>query len=187
MFSSLKPNAKHKKRTEREAELRKELWPEVNDDELWHRKRHQGFTTLPRTLPMVMVLMDEMSGKGNPVSRTYLTLWARVFDEAVVRLRDEKMAALESGFSGSRRTTAWRKRMRTLESLGFIKSKPGGSGEFTNVLILNPHLVIKRHWENHDAPDAPRMSEENYRALYERADEVGADDLFEKPSDQEET
>lgn len=185
MFTALKTkNAAHNKRTAREAELRKELWPEVTDGEIWHRKRQQGFTTVPRTLPMVMVLMDEMAGKGKPVSRTYLTLWGRVRDEAIVRLQDERLAALESGFGGPRRTTAWRDRMRILQELGFIKTKPGGSGEFTHVLILNPHLVIKRHWESRSKGTAPRMSEENYLALKERADDVGASDVFEDDNQQ---
>lgn len=166
------------KRAARQEKLRQEYWPEVTDQDLWHRQRNQGFTTIPRTLPMVMALMDEMAGKGKPVSRTYLTLWARVYDESIIKLTDEKMAALESGFSGPRRTTGWRSRMRLLEELGFIKTRSGGSGEFAYVLLLNPHKVIREHWENRKQPGAPRMSEEKFRALEERADAVGADDFL---------
>lgn len=166
------------KRNQREIELRKELWPDVTEEMLWDRRRLLGFTTLPRTLPMLLSIMDDMAGKGKPVSRTYLTLWGRVFDEAIVRIRDEKMAALESGYNGGRRATVWRDRMRILCELGFIRAAEGGSGEFATVLILNPHHVIKQHWEARDKKGAPRMPEEKYRALRERAEEVGAEDFL---------
>lgn len=91
----------------REKKLRSELWPDVRDSELWHRNRCKGFTTIPRTLPLLLSIMDDMAGKGDPVSRTYLTLWGRVHDASVLKIRDENTAAMESGFSGARRATAW--------------------------------------------------------------------------------
>lgn len=175
-----------RKREDRERMKRKELWPEITEGDLWHRKRCDGYTTIPRTLPLMLSIMDEMAGKGRPVSRTYLTLWGRVHDEALVRLTDENMAALESGFSGNRRTTGWRMRMRILKELGFIDAKESGSGEFTNVLVMNPHRVIKKHWTSATERDGFRLSqgkyrisEDKYRALYDRADEVGAIDFLE--------
>ena len=167
------------KRQARREKKRAFLWPKVTEAEIWSRKRHDGFTSVPRTLPLILGLMDDMAGKGSPVSRTYLTLWCRLFDDGMVEL-DEKMAALESGFTGNRRTSSWKNRMRILEELGFIKSAPGARGEFSTVLVLNPHRVIQRHWKTQDRKGSgPRMPEEKYRALNDRAEEVHAMDFIE--------
>ena len=164
----------------RERRLRNELWPEITASDLWDRDRFKGYTTIPRTLPLLMSIMDDMADKGKPVSRTYLTLWGRVHDESVLKIRDENTAAMESGFSGGRRTTAWRARMRILRDLGFILTKEAGSGEFSTVLLLNPHKVIKRHWAQENSKGARRIPEEKYRALMDRADEVGANDFLDE-------
>ena len=168
------------RRQKRETRLRNELWPDLIENDLWNRGRCKGFTTIPRTLPLLMSIMDDMAGKGKPVSRTYLTLWGRVHDEAVLKIRDESTAAMESGFSGGRRTTAWRSRMRILRDLGFILAEEAGSGEFSTVLLLNPHKVVKSHWARRTKKGAHRIPEEKYRALMDRADEVGANDFLDE-------
>ena len=38
--------------------------------------------------------------------------------------------------------------MKKLKELGFILTKPGTSGEFQYVIILNPFPVIKNIYEN---------------------------------------
>jgi hypothetical protein len=111
-----------------------------------------------------------LSGKGFPLSSTYLTLWCWVFDEAFVEIRNPKEFAYESGFSGPRGEATWRNRMRRLEELGFILSKPGIAGDFQYVLILNPIHVIEGHFKEKEKNQA-------YSALISRLIQVGADDL----------
>ncbi|MDO1762416.1 hypothetical protein Q2336_25140, partial [Escherichia coli] len=58
-------------------------------------------------------------------------------------------------------------RMRKLRDLGFITTKPGTSGEFQYVILLNPLTVIKELYEG-------KEKDERYNALVGRMQEVGA-------------
>lgn len=64
--------------------IRELHWPTA-DAYLWDRKAHKGFTTIPKTMPMILKIMDEMT-KGAPVSSTYLTLWCNTWDNSFVVL-----------------------------------------------------------------------------------------------------
>lgn len=163
----LKKNSKRKTPGQRRLDVRKALWPKVEDEELWLRKKNDGFTTIPRTFPLISRIMDKLSGKGFPLSSTYLTLWCHVFDEAYVEVRNPKEFAFESGFGGARAESTWVTRMRRLEELGFISSKAGSSGEFHYVLIFNPLLVIKSVYADNDKVD------NNYTALVAKSVQVG--------------
>jgi hypothetical protein len=155
---------------ERRRQLRMQLWPDVAETSLWLRKQRQGFTTIPRAMPLIGKIMDQFSGKGYPLQQTYLTLWCWVFDEGLVEIRNPREFSYEAGFSGPRGESTWRSRMRRLEDLGFIKSKPGLAGEFQFVLLLNPFIVIDKLYlgENKDVA---------YHVLLSRMAQVGADDL----------
>ncbi|MET3135206.1 hypothetical protein AAKU55_005514 [Oxalobacteraceae bacterium GrIS 1.11] len=159
-----------KKASDRRKQLRQRLWPEVLDEHLWIRTQKTGFTTIPRTMTLIMRIMDTMSGKGVPVAMSYLTLWCWTFDEGLVEIRNPKEFAYESGFSGPRAESLWKVRMRRLEELGFIRSRPGLSGDFHFVLLLNPILVIEGQYKEkpHDLA---------FGALLGRLVHVGADDL----------
>src|SRR5271166_3941141 len=50
--------------------LRNHLWPHVTPDRLWSRKSAKGFATVPRTLPLIMQIMDRLN-VGKPVSSVY--------------------------------------------------------------------------------------------------------------------
>jgi len=163
-----------KKMSEKTMELRDQLWPKINPDLLWNRKERDGFTTMPRPMPHILRIIDSLGGKGEPVSRVYLSLWFRVFDPMLVTIQNEKEMAFEAGFSGQRAVTMWHSRMRSLVKTGFIEAKPGPSGEFNHVLIFNPYLVIKKLEKAKKIAD-PLL----YNALFARAQEVGADDLKE--------
>jgi hypothetical protein len=115
-------------------------------------------------------IIDNLSGKGFPLTSTYLTLWCWVFDEAFVEIRNPKEFSYESGFSGLRGEATWRSRMRRLEELGFIMTKPGVMGEFQYVLIINPIQVIEAQFKD-------RKKDYAYNALIGRLIQVGADDL----------
>ena len=155
---------------ERRKQLREQLWPDIKESSLWLRKQRQGFTTIPRTMNLIGRIMDQFSGKGDPLAQTYLTLWCWVFDEGLVDIRNPREFAYESGFSGPRGEATWRSRMRRLQELGFINTKPGLAGEFQFVLILNPFLAIEKLYAGSPKDIA-------YNALLSRMAQVGANDL----------
>lgn len=158
--------------TERQLRLREQLWPNLDANRLWLRKVRKGFTTVPRTMPLILSIMDSMS-KGKPLSSTYLELWCRAHDECMVTLSKQEELAFHSGFSGQRMIATWRERIRALQKLGFIETKPGPSGEFSYALILNPYQVIKAQ----KAKRGSGVTEAVYNALQQRAIEIGATDL----------
>ena len=159
-----------KSASERRKQLRTQLWPDVTEDQLWLRKVRQGFTTIPRAMPLIGRIMDQHSGKGFPVQQTYLTLWCWVYDEGIVEIRNPKELAFESGFGGTRGEATWRGRMKRLEEMGFIMSKPGLVGDFHFVLLLNPFHAIEKLY-------AGKPKDIYYNALLSRMAQVGADDL----------
>jgi len=157
------------KMQEKRLNIRNQIWgeSEVEKKKLWSRLTHDGFTTIPRTMPYIMRIMDKESGKGTPVSSTYLSLWSNVFDENFLEIKEKRRYAFESGFSGERAVTTWTTRMRKLEALGFIESKDGIEGEFSYVLLINPLEVIKGLYEQ-------KPKDEMYNALITRMSDVGA-------------
>lgn len=159
-------NAKH---AEKRKKLIESLWGEdyLEKYSLWNRKDHDGWTTLPRTMPQIHKIMDKFSGKGTPLSGTNLALWCNVHDEGFLEIKDKERYAFESGFSGSRAVTTWLGRMKKLEELGFIVSKPGVNGDFNFVLLINPLNVVKTLYENTSQDDL-------YNALLARMSDVGA-------------
>lgn len=150
--------------------VKKAYWPEITEEELWSRKSRDGFTTIPRSIPYIMRIMDDLSS-GQPLSTTYLALWCRVFDHGVVTIQNNSELAFESGFTGQRSESTWAARMRKLEGIGFIKIGATSINPFHYILILNPYLVtMKLQKEN-------KISKEAYLGLQLRAEQIGADDL----------
>lgn len=151
--------------------LRKEMWPAVSDDAFWHRNKHRGFTTIPRTMPILMKIIDELT-KNQPCGQTYLALWCRAFDEPLLTIENPKRVAAEAGFGGERALSTWHQRMKMLQELGFIDAREGDSGAFHYVLIFNPHLVVQQI--------KSRIQQPRFMQLLERAMDIGATDLQKK-------
>lgn len=122
---------------------------------------------------MVLKIMDEMT-KGAPVSSTYLTLWCNTWDNSFVVLNKHKEMANASGFGGQRGEHTWATRVKKLHELHFIDIKPGKSGPMSNVIIWNPHFVLRWHHAN----QTPGLSGASYNALIEWALEIGAMDMI---------
>jgi hypothetical protein len=158
------------KGAERALRLRAELWPKVPESDLWSRHNNTGFTTIPRTLPLLMNLIDSLS-KSRPAGRAYLALWFRAFDQALIIVENPATLAAESGFTGERATTTWRQRMATLAEFGFIKAHKGSSGDFHYLLLMNPHKVV---WKLKEKGQIPRQL---FLPLLDRATEIGAYDM----------
>lgn len=154
--------------TQKRENLRKKFWPDVKDEDLWSRKRTNGFVAIPRGLSLVMRIMDALSVQ-KPLSNTYTTLWCYVFDEMTVTIQKPRQMALESGFTGQRAENTWRLRMKKLEELGFIRSEAGVSGDFHYVLLLNPYLAVKKLKESGRYDIPPSL----YNTLIDRIDEIG--------------
>jgi hypothetical protein len=153
---------------EKREKLKIDLWgDELDTLKVWDRKKHNGFTTIPRVIPQLNRIMDKYSGKGKPVSSTYLSLWCNVFDEGLIEIKEKNRFAFESGFSSERAVTTWKSRMRELEKLKFISSKNGANGEFSYVLILNPLNAAKALYNE-------GVKDELYNALLGRMSDVGA-------------
>lgn len=151
--------------------LRKQLWGDIDPDTIWNRKLNDGYTTIPRTMPIVFQIMDDLSEKSKPISSTYFSLWCRVFDESFIEIKSPDEMAFESGYSGQRAVSTWKARMKILTNLGFINVKEGASGQYNYVLLLNPYKIIKEYYKK------KKVQEGKYNALFARAQEVGAGDL----------
>ncbi len=156
---------------ERQLDARRKLWPDVVDRCLWSMD-NEGWVALPRLMPLIMTIMDSLSGKGFPVGRTYLDLWCRMrTEESFVTLNRPEEMAFHAGFEGQRALRTWKDRIQRLSDLGFIGLKPGPLGALSYVLIYNPYHVIKRAYL------AGKVQETKWQALVIRANEVGAFDL----------
>jgi len=159
------------KMSARTLKLREQLWPDLDEASLWNRTTAKGFTTLPRTMPHIFEIIDDLGGKGTPLARVYFSLWCRVFDESFVEIKSYKELAYEAGFSGQRAVTLWKQRMALLVELGFILAEEGTGGVYDYILLLNPYNIIKQRY------DAGEIQKHKYIALFNRAQEVGATDL----------
>ena len=175
-FPFLNPAAVFARRSgaqERAKTKRDTIWPHAGE-EVWDRKKHKGFTSIPRTLPYVMLAMDSLC-KNAPPSVPYFVLWARAFEEHFLTIENPAVMAAESGYTGQRAVTTWNGRMRSLAELGFIEAKRGPIGDFQFVLLRNPNLAMER------LHAAGRFTNESQEMLYEqfrhRHLDIGAKDF----------
>jgi hypothetical protein len=151
--------------------LRDLHWPGM-EAWLWNRKAHRGFTTIPKTMPLILKIMDEMT-KGAPVSSTYLSLWCNTWDNNFVVLNKPGELAHASGFGGQRGEHTWATRIKKLQELEFIDVAAGRSGPLGHAIIWNPHYILR--WHHHIK--TPGLTATSYNALIETALEVGASDM----------
>ena len=152
--------------------LREKFWPDLTDEELWHHKEYDGFTSIPRTMPIIMNIIDDLT-KGKPASMTYFSLWCKTFGEMYISLQNSDELAFHSGFTGQRAIRTWQDRMKSLADLGFVKVAAGPRGGLSHAAIPNPHLVIRRlHRDKH-----PGLTQAAFNTLVERANDIGAKDM----------
>ena len=156
----------------KQLEIRSKLWPELDPRLIWNMDS-DGWVAVPRLMPLMMSIMDDLSGKGYPVSRTYLEMWARLRDERFLTLNRPEEMAFHAGFDGQRALRTWRDRVHRLADLGFIGLKPGPLGELSYAVFYNPYHVVKRAYLT------GKVQERKWQALVVRAFEVGSFDLDE--------
>lgn len=156
---------------QRQLDARSRLWPDVSDEMLWSWKSRVGFVPVPRLLPLIMSIMDDLSGKGFPVGQTYFELWCRLHEELFLTLNRPEEMAFHAGFSGQRSLRTWKDRVKRLADLGFIALRSGPLGDLSYAIFFNPFHVLKRAYQANQIQDA------KWQALVIRANEIGAFDL----------
>lgn len=156
----------------KQLEIRAKLWPELNPKMLWSMD-NDGWVAVPRLMPLMMSIMDDLSGKGFPVSRTYLEMWARLRDEQFLTLNRPEEMAFHAGFEGQRALRTWKDRVQRLADLGFIGLKEGPLGDLSYAVFFNPYHVVKRAYLD------GKIQERKWQALVVRANEVRSFDLDE--------
>ena len=168
-----KPKAKTKpEQKERNDQKMAENFPEVDKKLIWDRRRHHGFATIPRTMPIVMQAIKyvgiKRGAKGDPAGQTLLCLWMRAMDHPYMVIDNPGVFAAEAGLLGDRATGRWRNRMKLLVDMGFIAAKPGDAGPFHHVLLLNPNkAMVKLHVQG-------LIPKDLYDRFLVRAEKVGA-------------
>lgn len=153
---------------ERAEQQMKIHFPEHSDELLWHRTQNDGYSTIPRTLPLAMQAVDTQS-KGQPAGHTLLCLWIRAPDHPFLMIEAPTTFAAEAGFEGERAVDTWRRRMRALRDLGFIEAKKGPSGDFHYVLLLNPNVGIEK------LRRADKVQDVLYGRFRDRLSDIGAE------------
>lgn len=156
----------------KQLEIRSKLWPELTPKMLWSMDS-DGWVAVPRLMPLIMSIMDDLSGKGYPVGRTYLEMWARLRDEQFLTLNRPEEMAFHAGFEGQRALRTWKDRVQRLADLGFIGLKSGPLGDLSYAVFYNPYHVVKRAYLD------DKVQERKWQALVVRANEVRSFDLDE--------
>ena len=165
---------------DKQSAMQVKLFPEKGGKKYWdvkNKARTKGYTSMPRTIPLIGAMADLMAGKGKPVASTYLELWCRCNEQGFVNVSKHSDVAFASGFSGERGISTWKQRLRKLEVLGFVSIQSGTAGDIHYVQIWNPYLVIKHHAE----ADTKGFSDKHYNAYLDRYYEIGAVDLEDEP------
>jgi len=123
--------------------LREQIFPGCAG-ELWNRKQVNGFTTIPRTLNLIMTLIDQLTDrkKGHDLSRTYFELWCRAYDDYFIEVSDADAFAFAAGYVT--RVRSWEERISVLAELGFVKVAPNGNKKQGYILLVDPHRVVKQ-------------------------------------------
>jgi hypothetical protein len=170
----------------RRLELRNQLWCDA-PNVVWSRKENDGYTSIPRTIPLLALLISQLSEKGNP-SGVYWDIWCRAFDEGFIEVTDEQEFAYSSGYTGNRALRTWQEHIKALESLGFIRLAPKGNRQIGYVLLLNPYIVVKRLREEGKVPEqawwnafTARMSQIGAKFPIDDDGDGDGDDVEDKP------
>lgn len=169
----LNTKKKTKADSRREAQ-RKLLFQDTPTTALW-TSSNQGWCLTPRTMPLVLHAIRALS-KGSSAAETYFALWSNCISESIVEMTNRHNLISAAGYSGHTSERTWKERMKKLEELGFIKIASGKHGDISSVLILNPHLVLKRHKEQ----KTPGFDDQIYNCILELMAEYGMRDFDDK-------
>jgi hypothetical protein len=135
----------------RREQIRKQHWPKVD---LWTGEKEYGWFFAPRTLPLILSLIDskEISSNLDP-SSVYIELISRHRGEGIIEMGHETEHAFASGYEGNRAVRTWTERMKSLEENGFIKTVQVGNQPFKYVALVHPTVAIQRIRDAGKIPD----------------------------------
>jgi hypothetical protein len=119
-------------------QIRDSIFPDSAND-IYNRTIHNGYSTVPRTIGLMLTLIERLADKGKNPSRVYCELWFRTYDDKLIEVKDEAELAYSSGLTVRR----WRERIEVLNRLRFIKTAAIGSRKFGYILLRNPHNVVQ--------------------------------------------
>lgn len=154
----------------RRTATRESYWPECGALVWPQPKEHpfsEGWAKLPKYLPAIFAILSgkALSG-GMDLAPVYIELLSRLFEEGLVELTDERDHAYLSGLSSVK---TWRKRLRQLEDLGFVKVFDRVPGKPGYVIFVHPlHAILKLH---HDG----KVEEKGWQVLRNRLIELNID------------
>lgn len=162
-------------------EILERYFKDIPIENLWSRKEDKGFYTVPRTMPFIMEIIDELT-VGSPASKPYLALWSRTEEkslfgaEMIVNMgNDLNQFAIESGYSSNRKETTLLDRLKRLEDFGFIKSATNSEkyfGRYEYILVMHPDVVIDHLHETGKFKDSEKLLS-LYRMYKMRLKEIG--------------
>lgn len=122
--------------------MREQLWPEGNR-EMWRGVEEKGWFAAPRYLPAILAMLDDKELRDDQdLSRVYIDLWTRTYQEGIVEVTAEREHALACGFPN--RVRSWRDRVRKLEQLGFVKVFACGASDFAFIGMVHPFIAVQR-------------------------------------------
>jgi hypothetical protein len=134
----------------RRQERRETIWPD-SEKRMW--PQNSGWFKAPRVLPVVLLIIDEVIGKGKDLTRTYLDLLSRNWGEGFIDVEDEKQAAFVAGFKTERGRRTWATYVGLLAKHGFIETKQVGNHKFGAILMLDPLRAVCQLRVNNEVPE----------------------------------
>ena len=157
---------------ERREQLKTEHWSQVT---CWTGTDEKGWFRCPRTLPLVLKLLADKKVTGKfDAGSVYLELLSRHMDSGVIEMAAEGEHSYAAGYGGARGVRTWRERMILLETIGFIKTMPGGNVRFKHVLLVHPAIAVN---ELHKAGKIPAEWWSYYRTRQIETKETKHEDL----------
>lgn len=130
---------------DKRTETRERLWPN-SEAAIWTpvNPEVQGYARITRLMPLIMMLIGKICGKGGNPASVYLDLWCRDMGQSLITINDEEEFAYAAGYDSRRTVRSWKERMSKLIELGFIKAQREHNREYGQVLLLNPLAVIAK-------------------------------------------
>lgn len=102
-----------------------------------------GFAQVPRVVPLVAALINEIGGRENAGS-LYQVLWAHDWGQGIVEVKSPRSLLFQAGYTGStgRADRTWQERVAILVSLGLVQTRPSGIEQHGFILLRDPYRAV---------------------------------------------
>lgn len=126
----------------RREKIREQFFPK---DDLWTSLKEVGWFPAPRTLPLILSLLDSKAiSDSKSLSLVFLELLSRHRSDGVIEMSTEADHAFAAGYEGSRGRRTWQERMKKLEEIGFIRIQKVGNEAYKYVAIVHPTTAVQK-------------------------------------------